>query len=225
MNERFIPFWRRIQTEREEAKADARALEISTGMAREARIDHLTGLQNRAAFEEHMGRSLGRFFDTHKRADEEHIRSISIVMIDVDHFKKINDVFGHAKGDEVLKAIGQLLRGKVRGNDCAARLGGDEFALGFVGIDEKAVLKRAEEIRTEFMGVIKGFGLAWPGEPAPVGMSIGVASVNLDSEHLSLEKLVKRADNAMYAAKKAGKNSIASHTEHPEENRGPAVSG
>ncbi|MCO8269397.1 GGDEF domain-containing protein [Actinoplanes sp. TRM 88003] len=152
-------------------------------LAHQAHHDSLTGLCNRAAFHE-RGRSL---LARHPGA--------TVLLIDLDGFKPVNDRLGHAAGDEVLAVVARRLRAEVRPGDLVARLGGDEFALVLSGPGAPDAVSRIRSALTEPM-VVRG-------ENVTVGASVGAASG--DS---SLDTLLHRADTAMYAAKSARRLSV-----------------
>jgi diguanylate cyclase (GGDEF)-like protein len=120
------------------------------------------------------------------------------VLIDIDHFKAYNDTFGHPKGDDVLRAVGQLLRRSLRAADFAARYGGEEFAIILPNTDRAGSLVVAEQLRRAIEEA------TWEGRP--ITASIGVATM---SEEISTaEELVDYADRALYRSKQAGRNCV-----------------
>lgn len=162
-----------------------------------AQSDPLTGLGNRRT-------ALARLQDEVDRR-----RALGtefgLVYVDIDHFKQINDGFGHASGDRVLGGVAQLLRQLVRASDVVARFGGDEFVLILVGADEATSLRLAERVRER----IELLPLVGSGPEAPLSCtaSIGVVSSARYPE-AGAEELLRRADEAMYAAKKGGRNRV-----------------
>lgn len=156
--------------------------------------DELTGLYNRRAFFE-LGKQL---FKQAKRYQQR----ISVMMIDIDHFKNINDNHGHAVGDTVLKAFGGLLQNSVREADILARIGGEEFAviLPQTGIEEASNL--AERIRERIEAeVLKHDALQ-----IKITASFGIASCMAESD--DLDRMLTKADDALYIAKKKGRNQV-----------------
>ena len=126
-----------------------------------------------------------------------------MILIDLDHFKRVNDSFGHEAGDLVLSAVGALLRGKVRGSDIACRYGGEEFALILPQTGLEPATKRAEDIRL----AISSLSLCHEGKRlSPVAASFGIA---LFPDHAQdADGLMRVADVALYAAKGAGRDRV-----------------
>lgn len=160
-----------------------------------ASIDHLTGLLNRAAFEEMLELALQR----HKRNDT----ALALLYLDVDRFKHINDTYGHAAGDALLKHFSECLRAAVRATDFVARLGGDEFCIvldniktpdNAIGVAEKILETACAPLHFEDHTLI-------------ISTSIGIAFVH--SPRLSGADYIARADAALYRAKQAGRNGYA----------------
>jgi diguanylate cyclase (GGDEF)-like protein len=161
---------------------------------RQAMVDSLTGLANRRSLEESLRSQLaraGRFGD-----------SVSVVLADLDDFKQVNDRYGHAAGDEVLKAFARALRKTVRESDVAGRWGGEEFALVLPGTDAAGGARLAERARA----AIESREVRMPnGDLCSVTASFGVASF---PESYELGEILAAADSALYAAKGAGKNRV-----------------
>lgn len=156
-----------------------------------ATVDALTGLHNRRAFDD-------RLEELVKEARRG--RSFCLVMFDVDHFKSFNDTYGHQAGDAVLSAIGAWLRQNVREVDFPARYGGEEFAVLLVDLLLEEAIQLTERFR---WGLAHQLGLAWP-----VTASFGVASW---SQHMEgCQDVIEIADQALYRAKSAGRNRVAS---------------
>lgn len=154
-----------------------------------ATIDSLTATATRRVFEEMLRAELSRAI----RTDD----MFALLMIDIDHFKRVNDVLGHQTGDEVLRGVAETLMASSRDFDLVARYGGEEFAVIAPGCDEPAALAVAERLRTQ----VEQTHL-----PVPVTVSIGVA---LAPEHAEEgEVLIKAADQALYSAKRAGRNRV-----------------
>jgi diguanylate cyclase (GGDEF)-like protein len=128
---------------------------------------------------------------------------LSCLMIDLDGFKALNDRMGHHRGDEVLRLAAKVIRANSRAVDVPARYGGDEFCVLMAHTEAEEAMLVAERILREFRHATR---LA-PEEEPPMGMSIGVSHINL-SRPISGDQLVTHADEALYAAKQAGKNRV-----------------
>jgi diguanylate cyclase (GGDEF)-like protein len=152
-----------------------------------SRIDELTGVLNARAFYEVVSRELERSRRSH--------RPLSVAYIDLDDFKAMNDRYGHAAGDELLRAFARCARQTVRNIDSIARLGGDEFALLMPETDSEGALGAIVRFR-ERTSAIDG---------APIGYSVGVVTCD-DDRPLSADAIIQRADTLMYTAKRLGKN-------------------
>jgi diguanylate cyclase (GGDEF)-like protein/PAS domain S-box-containing protein len=158
-----------------------------------AQHDPLTGVANRNGFE----RALQPLF-----AADPASRLAAVLMIDLDHFKPINDNAGHAAGDAMLVAVARAIAGQVRATDLVARLGGDEFGVLLPGCDQGRALAVAEKVRD---GVAQ-LTLIWEGRSLRVGASVGVAAVS--PRHASAADWLREADAACYEAKRAGRNAV-----------------
>ncbi len=157
--------------------------------------DPLTGLFNRR----YLTETLVREFARAQRSGA----PMAIVMIDVDHFKRFNDSFGHDAGDAVLQALGSFFSRSVRADDIACRYGGEEFCLVLPQMDQHNAMQRAEAIREGAAALeVKSDGRVL----GPVTLSLGVALFPEDGS--DMESLVRAADAAMYEAKKAGRNRV-----------------
>lgn len=169
------------------------ALQLRTNATR----DELTGLTNRRTFEERLQTELLR---AHRRDEP-----LSVAMVDVDHFKRVNDLHGHQAGDEALRAVAGVIRESVRRTDLAARWGGEEFALAFPCVSSDEAVFSLERLRTQLEN------LALPLAPGPMTqltISAGVASSPRDG--VDVTALVRAADERLLAAKRAGRNRLVS---------------
>ncbi|HVT34706.1 MAG TPA: EAL domain-containing protein [Nevskiaceae bacterium] len=156
-----------------------------------AMVDGVTGLPNRNAFQQHVTNALARA----QRSG----RPLAVMLLDLDHFKHVNDTLGHAAGDQLLAEVGQRLRAQLREGDFAARLGGDEFALLAEDVTQpKQAMLTAERV---LKSVREPYQLA--GHAAHVGASIGIT---LSQDGATGELLLKQADLAMYQAKTRGRD-------------------
>lgn len=158
-----------------------------------AEIDGLTGVYNRR----HYGDVLAKAMDGAARTGQQ----VSIVLFDLDHFKRVNDVYGHLVGDEVLKDVAHIIVGHLRGSDMVARYGGEEFVLLLRHTSTEAAVRVAEKLRER----VKGALLA-AGQVGGLTMSAGVATSEVDDDPNSL---FARADRALYAAKQGGRDRVA----------------
>ena len=189
-------------TDREQQAARSVAEQLSLALAnlrlREALRDQsirdpLTGLYNRRYLEEALGREICRA----KRQGQ----PVSVVMADVDHFKRFNDSHGHEAGDAVLSEVGKLLVRQIRGEDVACRFGGEEFCLILPGADLESARRRADQIRAEVGRLNVRHG---PRSLGTITMSAGVSSYPALSEG----HLIAAADAALYRAKRAGRDRV-----------------
>ena len=157
--------------------------------------DPLTGLFNRRYLEETMTREVPRAI----RSGE----SIGVVVLDLDHFKKLNDTHGHEAGDFVLERFGELLRTATRGSDIACRFGGEEFGLILLGASMEVTCARADAIRASFSALHFDFhGKSLSGLTVSGGVSA------LCGERCDWAKVLREADRALYAAKSEGRNRV-----------------
>lgn len=165
-----------------------------------ALTDHLTNIYNRRALE--------RLFTAHKDATGKNGQFISITMFDIDHFKKINDEYGHAFGDFVLKSFVQLVQKKLRSDDSFIRMGGEEFAVISKIDDLSQASKLAERIRIEFGNL----SLNLEGRKMHATVSAGIAAQEVGEA--DLYRLLSMADRGLYAAKQAGRDRCVIHDEN-----------
>jgi diguanylate cyclase (GGDEF)-like protein len=166
---------------------------IQREMLRTARTDPLTGLLNRRAFREEVMRHTDR-------TDRESLPS-TVMYVDLDHFKSVNDRMGHEVGDQVLVRLAVILRETFRPADLIARLGGDEFAVWMGGADHMTAAERAEALRARVPGALAE--IAGEGPPK-IGMSVGIATREPGDDE-DLDGILRRADEAMYDAKRNGR--------------------
>jgi two-component system cell cycle response regulator len=157
-------------------------------------IDGLTGVHNKRYFVEQLDRELSRA--------TRHGRPLTLVICDIDYFKRVNDEFGHLAGDHVLKEVAQLAKSRLRPDDVVARYGGEEFALVLPETDLAGGLKIAEELRK----MIAAETFTFEDEDIDVTISCGVAQ--LDPKLRSYD-FVKAADKQLYEAKRAGRNRVS----------------
>jgi len=184
---------RRLRDAEERLNEQARQIESH---ATEARTDALTLLANRRAFDDAIVRALS---ETQRLG-----APLGLIMLDVDHFKTLNDTYGHQTGDDVLRGLGMILRQYSLETDVAARYGGEEFAIVLPGTSPEKTLENAERIRL----AVESADLTGREKGTQVTVSMGVAMSKVGETATSL---IKRADTALYAAKKAGRNRIYEH--------------
>jgi diguanylate cyclase (GGDEF)-like protein/PAS domain S-box-containing protein len=158
-------------------------------LARRAVTDALTGLPNRRAFDERLALLV---------AEGTRGRAFALVLGDVDHFKKVNDTYGHSVGDEVLTHVGQVLRQSVRCTDFVGRYGGEEFCVLFSDVDEQVAVRLADNLR---------LSLTQQTCRVPVTCSFGICT-NRPGERTDGAALIRGADRALYAAKNQGRNRV-----------------
>jgi len=152
--------------------------------------DPLTGTANRRQFEQELNELVGQSAPSHV-----------LMMLDLDRFKPVNDLYGHAAGDALLKEISSGLAKLVSPRDMVARLGGDEFAI----ILNRSDQKHAESVALKALEFVTKYRLSWEGHRISVGTSIGL--VNIDKPNLMPATLLAHADEALYAAKEAGRGA------------------
>lgn len=172
---------RKIQTQAEEIRAQQS----------EALTDSLTKLANRRAFDEALNKNMGSFNEQRK--------PFSLLIFDVDHFKKFNDTHGHQAGDEVLRSVGRTLMQTVKSTDIPCRYGGEEFALVLPNTRIDSARIAAERVRK----AIQGMDVQFEDKALKVTASVGVAEMMAGEDDI---QIIRRADECVYAAKDAGRN-------------------
>jgi diguanylate cyclase (GGDEF)-like protein len=188
----FSRYRLRVRTARE---IDAKNVELQAAYARVeelSRTDELTGLLNRRAVLEIVALERARC----ERSGE----TFALVLADVDDFKRCNDQWGHACGDEVLRELARLVRSAVRTTDTVGRWGGEEFLLVLPATDEDGASQVAEKIRS----LVAGSPIPWEGREITLTMTLGVA---IESSG-DIETALRRADDALYTGKRRGKNRV-----------------
>ncbi|MEY4979858.1 MAG: hypothetical protein RLZZ352_2128 [Pseudomonadota bacterium] len=186
---------RQLEQALQQAQAEIdRRRQTEAELARIATTDALTGIWNRrhalqmaSTFKSHMGR---------------YGHPLSLLLLDIDHFKSINDGYGHPAGDAVLVALTQRIQSAVRDADVFARWGGEEFVLLSPSCNLNQALQMAEKLRT----LVEATPFEMAGQPKRVTISLGVAELERDE---SLERLFQRVDAALYAAKAGGRNTVS----------------
>jgi diguanylate cyclase (GGDEF)-like protein len=177
---------RRTVAVAEEAKQ--KLTEARDQLAQLVTTDELTGIANKRGLNQRL-QLLG--------AEGERGRRFAVAMVDIDHFKKLNDTYGHAEGDRVLRLVAQTLQHAVRKTDFVARFGGEEFCVLFTDVDGPTALQLAERLRATVAAL-----------PERVTASFGVALCS-DPSRADVAALLESADQALYRAKRAGRNKVA----------------
>ncbi|MFM9974541.1 MAG: GGDEF domain-containing protein, partial [Beijerinckiaceae bacterium] len=166
----------------------------------ESQIDPVTTLANRSFFDSALSDAVRH---AQRTGD-----SLSILMTDIDHFKKFNDTYGHLTGDQVLRLVAMSTKQNVKGLDTAARFGGEEFAVILPGCELRGAIQVAEQVRKAVMS--RELVKRSTGETlGRVTISIGVATFRKEDTPTTL---IERADNALYAAKRGGRNMVVAET-------------
>ncbi len=188
-------------------------IRLRESLREQAIRDPLTGLFNRRYFQETLRREVHRA----SRANG----PISVVMLDIDYFKRFNDRYGHDAGDAALKAVGEILMSRTRAGDVACRHGGEEFVLAFPGLSAEIAAERVEELRR----AIETRDIQFLGQAIdPVTISAGIA---VYPDHaMDMDSLMRMADQALYRSKEAGRNrfTMASSPRRAADGALPALS-
>jgi diguanylate cyclase (GGDEF)-like protein len=179
-----------------QAAATLAVIRLKERHKRLAARDGLTQLYNRRAFDERLAKARAR--------EERQGGRFAVLLLDIDHFKRLNDTFGHPAGDAALKHTARVLEGHLRQGDEAARYGGEEFAVILPGADAAGAAPLAERVRA----AIEGSQLVFEGARLAVTVSVGVAAWPEDGRET--EALLAAADRALYSAKQDGRNRVAS---------------
>ncbi|GAA4531385.1 GGDEF domain-containing protein [Amycolatopsis samaneae] len=161
-----------------------------------ATIDAKTGLLNAASWHALAGAE----FDRARRQGT----ALGVLMIDIDHFRRVNNTWGHLAGDDALRAVGDALRAVVRGNDLCGRFGGEEFVVVLPGSGPEVVLAVAERVRAR----IAETHVVSAAAPGPFGVTASVGVASWPGTATTLEELLLAADSALYAAKEGGRNQV-----------------
>jgi diguanylate cyclase (GGDEF)-like protein len=162
-------------------------------LEQQATIDALTGISNRRALGERAAPKIA--------AAQQRGESLALLMIDADHFKRINDAHGHECGDEALRTLARVLQKSLGENRLVGRLGGEEFVAVLRNTDEPAAMAHAEALRA----AVEQTQFEVEGSPVALRVSVGVAMIEPDDD---FARLLRRADQALYAAKQAGRNRV-----------------
>jgi two-component system cell cycle response regulator len=157
-------------------------------------IDGLTQVYNKRYFAETLEREIGRA--------QRYRRDLSLILFDIDHFKNVNDTFGHLAGDSVLKQLANVIKGRIRREDVLARYGGEEFAIILPEIDKHNALAFGEKVRRLTEKAVFRF----EDTEIPVTVSVGIATLTPEVQELT--DFIKICDDNLYSAKAAGRNRV-----------------
>jgi diguanylate cyclase (GGDEF)-like protein len=168
---------------------------LENELAHQAHIDYLTGLSNRRHFMEQGEIELSRAI--------RYKTPLSVLMLDIDFFKNVNDTYGHQVGDIVLQALSKVCLETLRQVDVAGRLGGEEFAIILPETDSKEALEVAERFREAVANieVVIPSGL-------PIHFTVSIGVTTLGKKNINLDILIHQADKALYQAKETGRNKV-----------------
>ena len=166
-----------------------------------ATFDNLTGIYNRGA--------LMKMLNLNFQQAKSNNQKMSVMMIDFDLFKNINDEYGHLCGDEVLRSMSHLLKNRLRQGDILGRYGGEEFCTSFLNMDKDGAFSIAEKMRK----IIENHIIVFEGNEIKVTVSIGIGLYDSD-RHNSVDQLISDADNALYKAKESGRNKTVIYDVH-----------
>ena len=185
----------RLRTGERILELEDRLVEARENMRFQATHDPLTSLWNRGVIEELLGREI-------RRSQRENSCTV-IILCDVDHFKQVNDQYGHNIGDDILRGLARRLQRSVRSYDMVGRFGGEEFLVILNRCDPDSAMTRAENLRA----VVAKKPFPTRAKPLPVTISVGVALSTHFQQH-NLEEILAAVDEALYSAKNAGRNCV-----------------
>ena len=184
--------------------SDELEAEYQRKLAEGALHEPLTGLYNRRHFMERLASELA--------AAQRHGRPVSLLLIDIDHFKRVNDAHGHLAGDEALKLIAHVMEGALRKEDVLARYGGEEFVV----LARETPLSGGKSLGERIRKAVERSRLAWQGHDLSLTVSIGV-TVSVGVSHfeagITERQIIESADRALYRAKQAGRNCVVAESE------------
>jgi diguanylate cyclase (GGDEF)-like protein len=186
-----------LLTLREKIRREAMAAH-NRGLLAQVQTDALTGVANRRGFDVRLAKGWSDGLAA--------IAPLGLIMLDIDHFKKFNDVYGHQGGDDCLRRVAAAMRGQIRAGDLLARYGGEEFCVVMPGATLAAAAQVAERIRAAVADL--RLPHAGVGADAVVTVSLGAASL-VPSNPGGARQLIERADHHLYVAKRAGRNRVS----------------
>ncbi|MBT1446426.1 diguanylate cyclase [Shewanella sp. JM162201] len=178
--------------------------EVNQKLTEQTTIDSLTGVKNRAAFDKRL--------QAEGRISRRQQTPMALLMLDIDHFKRINDKYGHLAGDQTLRLIAELMMSQLkRPTDLVSRFGGEEFAIILPSTDAEGAVAVAENVRQ----AVAALAINWESQNIPLTVSIGVSCSIIESDDHPL-LLLEQADKALYQAKHQGRNRVCLHTDTPD---------
>lgn len=197
------------------SKKDLNIKNLETEIARLKKLvyfDELTKILNRRGFEEEAGRIFRYVYSRHSLSFNRKTDRLpfSVIFIDIDNFKKINDKYGHEEGDKVLRHTAKVMKTVLRGDDIYARWGGEEFVVAIPQVSKNIAVRIAEKLCNAFADS----HVELDGKKEQVTMSVGIV---MHSNESDLNEMIKKADEAMYKAKRNGKNQVVVFTHGEEE--------
>ncbi|MCX6123525.1 MAG: diguanylate cyclase [Proteobacteria bacterium] len=199
-NEQFVGAWLLLR----DVTAETQLQDKYKDKATKSITDPMTGLFNRGHFEEYMKNQEKSLVQLPVGSDH---RNLSVIMGDIDHFKKINDKYGHPTGDYVIKIVSQIISKAVRKTDVVCRYGGEEFLIILPASNLEGAAIAAEKIRSS----IENYSFEFEGSKIPVLMSFGVAQLSVGNE--DGKAAIARADAALYGSKHNGRNRVSLHAD------------
>jgi diguanylate cyclase (GGDEF)-like protein/PAS domain S-box-containing protein len=195
---RIVGTWGTSRDITELKRAEERLAKANEELKKLSVLDELSGLYNRRYFYEMLGRAIHKYKAAQAGGRHE---TFSIIVLDIDRFKSINDSLGHSIGDEAIRHLAEVLRKTCRPNDTAFRVGGDEFTIILHDTDLQNARKQAERVRI----AAEGSPLHMDGRDFPMTLSIGVASFD---EHDNGKEFIHTADSRLYRSKSLGRNRV-----------------
>lgn len=194
---------RTIHAALERAELELRVQQQQQQLERLARVDEVTGLNNRRYFMDRLNHEV--------LAANRYGSALSVLLMDLDHFKQINDSYGHLVGDKVLAAVALVVNESVRNTDIAGRYGGEEFCVAVTGTNQQGARNLAERIRTGVEGIEF---TADDGSRFHVTCSIGISEAHPPID--DAKEMIRQADTALYQAKREGRNRVVLYTHSPD---------
>lgn len=183
----------------------ARIEEATTQLAYQARHDALTGLINRREFEHRLEKSLA---GVHAGSEE-----FAVLFLDLDRFKQVNDTCGYLAGDELLRQMALLFKGRLRDEDTLARLGGDEFSIMLANCSGS----RANQVAQDICGLAAAYRFIWQDKVFAIGTSVGITTVTRKVHHIN--EVLAAGDAACHRAKQSGRNQVCEQDVMPSQDR------